>query len=85
MVDYPRGWAELMDPKIKAELEAMLDDLEYSGIAEEVRLVKSHKVDFDWGNVAKRLVRLYTRALREEMGEEAAQQFAKGLIAAVSN
>lgn len=83
MSDKP--FKDMTNEELRATLSEALEDLELEGISAEIRLTKAYNASFDWGNIAKRLVRLYTAALKAELGDEAAKQFIRGIVAAVSN
>jgi hypothetical protein len=85
MHDDGRNPKDMTDAEIRTFLEGVLSEIELEGISAEVRLTKAYNMDINWSNIAKRLIKQYTTALRTEIGEEAVAQFMKGIIAAVSN
>ena len=85
MHDDGRNPKDMTDAEIRTFLTGVLEEIEQQGIAAEIRLTKEYNIDINWSNIAKRLIKQYTTALRAEVGEEAVAAFMRGIISAVSN
>jgi hypothetical protein len=85
MHDDGKSPKDMTDAEIRAFLEGVLSEIELEGICAEIRLTKAYEININWSNVAKRLIKQYTTALRTEIGEEAVTQFMKGILSVVSN
>lgn len=81
----PDEAAKKSDEEVLNDIRAAIEDLSIEELRGYIRIVKEMKMDVDWENFGARIVGIYHRAIKEEMGEAAAQAYATGIFKRLGN
>ena len=67
------------------ELEEACEDIEYQDIVMQIRLMKSYGFRISWQRIGARMVAIYKKALMDEIGQAAVDDFLLGISGKTTN